>query len=266
MNLHADPLRAAELHAAAPPMPRARLARAYLQEVRSECVRYLRNPGFLLPTLLFPTVFYLMFGVLLNRGEGDHTARYLLAAYTTFGVIAPGLFGFGVSLALERDNGLLTLKRALPMPPLAYLAGKMAMALAVAGIVATLLLVLSVAFARVVLAPAQALQLVATGVLGALPFCALGLLIGTLVKGQAAPALINLVYLPMAVLSGLWFPVDRVPALRALAPAWPAWHLDQLAMAAVGMQRDARWPHVLALAAWTALCLWIAARRLRRIG
>lgn len=266
MDMPLDLRATAGRHAAAPAMPRARLARAYLQEARSECLRYLRNPGFLLPTLLFPTVFYLMFGVLLNRGSGDATARYLLAAYATFGVIAPGLFGFGVSLALERDNGLLTLKRALPMPPLAYLAGKMAMALVVAGVVATLLLTLSVAFAHVALTPAQGLRLVITGVLGVLPFCALGLLVGSLVKGQAAPAVINLVYLPMAVLSGLWFPVDRIPTLRALAPLWPAWHLDQLAMAAIGLGHGGALPHVLALAGWTAGCLWLAARRLRRNG
>jgi ABC-2 type transport system permease protein len=250
------------------PMPRARVARAYLQEVRSEVLRYLRNPGFLLPTLLFPTAFYLMFGVLLNRGDGGHMARYLLAAYATFGVMAPGLFGFGVSLALERDNGLLTLKRALPMPPLAYLSGKMAMALGVAAVVVVALLALALGVAHVALTPAQALQLVATSVFGALPFCAAGLLIGTLVKGQAAPAVINLVYLPMAVMSGLWFPVDRITALHAVAPLWPAWHLDQLALQAVGMGHGdgAVVGHVFALATWTAGCLWIAARRLRRVG
>jgi len=61
-------------------MPRARAFAAYLQEMRSECLRYLRNPGFLLPTLLFPTAFYLMFGVLLTRNNGADAARYLLAA------------------------------------------------------------------------------------------------------------------------------------------------------------------------------------------
>jgi ABC-2 type transport system permease protein len=47
---------------------------------------------------------------------------------------------------------------------------------------------------------------------------------------------------------------------------WPSWHLDQLAMAAVGMGRGALLPHVLALAGYTAVFLWIAARRLRRNG
>ena len=100
-------------------MPRGRVIGAYLQEMRSEIVRYVRNPGFVLPTMLFPTVFYLMFGVFMASKNSADASRYLLAAYGTFGVMAPGLFGFGVSLAMERETGLLTLKRALPMPPFA---------------------------------------------------------------------------------------------------------------------------------------------------
>ena len=43
-------------------MPRRRVLAAYVQETRAECLRYLRSPSFLLPTLLFPAVFFLMFG------------------------------------------------------------------------------------------------------------------------------------------------------------------------------------------------------------
>ena len=248
-------------------MPRARVLGAYLQEIRSECLRYLRNPGFLLPTLLFPTVFYLMFGVFLARSSGPDAARYLLAAYGTFGVMAPGLFGFGVSFAMERDSGLLTLKRALPMPPFAYLVGKMAMAMLVAAGVLTLLVLLAVFVSHVPLTPAQIALLYASNVPGALPFCALGLLVGTLVKGQGAPALINMIYLPMAFLSGLWFPVHSLPkALQAVAPALPSFHLNMLALDAVGLADVAVLPHVAVLAAFTVGMLWLAARRLRRVG
>lgn len=184
-------------------MPRARVFNAYLQEARSELLRYLRNPGFLLPVILFPTVFYLMFGVVLAHAQAPGMARYLLASYATFGVMSPGLFGFGVSLAMERDNGLLTLKRALPMPPAAYLLGKMVMAMIAAALVVVLLLGLAVGVAGVVLTVQQAAALLLAGTLGVLPFCALGMLVGTLVKGQGAPGMLNLVYLPMSFLSGL---------------------------------------------------------------
>jgi ABC-2 type transport system permease protein len=249
------------------PMPRGRVLGAYLQEMRTECLRYLRNPGFLLPTMLFPTVFYMMFGVFLARSSGPDAARYLLAAYGTFGVMAPGLFGFGVSFALERDTGLLTLKRALPMPPFAYLVGKMAMSMVVSAGVIGLLVLLALFVAHVPLTATQIAMLFATNVPGALPFCALGLLLGTLVKGQGAPALINMVYLPMAFLSGLWFPVRSLPhALQQIAPALPSFHLNALALDAVDIVHVNPLPHVAILAAFTLGTLWIAARRLKRVG
>src|SRR5690606_20625347 len=209
MNTLSSPIPASA--AADTAMSARRVLGAYLQEARAECLRYLRNPGFVLPSLLFPAVFYLMFAVVLGLGNSADGPRFLLGTYSTFGVMAPGLFGFGVSLAMERGNGLLTLKRALPMPPAAYLLGKMAMAMLMALVIVGLLQALAVLAAGVQLSPVQMLRLGVSGVLGALPFCALGLLIGTRVKGDAAPALVNLLYLPMALLSGLWFPLSMLP-------------------------------------------------------
>lgn len=263
--MNAMPMPALALDDAA--MPRSRVIRAYLMEARAECLRYLRAPGFLLPTLLFPSVFYLMFGIFLGHTNGADASRFLLASYATFGVMAPGLFGFGVSLALERDTGLLTLKRAMPMPPGAYLIGKMVMALLVAAVVALILLAMAGFLAHAGLTLGQGASLFGIEVLGVLPFCALGLFIGTLIKGQGAPGLVNLVYLPMAFLSGLWFPLNLLPApIQAIAPIWPAYHLDQLALSAVGLGQTGHAVHVLVLAAYTGIFLTLAARRLRRNG
>lgn len=252
---------------ATPAMTTGRLLNAYVQEAKSECVRYLRNPGFLLPTLLFPSVFYLMFGILLGHANSADAPRYLLASYGTFGVMAPGLFGFGVSLALERDTGLLTLKRALPMPPGAYLLGKMCMALLVAGIVSVILLCLAIFLAGVSLPPSRIAAFFALEVVGVLPFAALGLMLGTFVKGQGAPGVINLIYLPMAFLSGLWIPLPVLPSfLQSIAPLWPAYHLDQLALSAVGLGQGGEALHAAVLVGFTIAFVMIATRRLRRHG
>jgi len=252
---------------ATPVMTTGRLVNAYVQEAKSECLRYLRNPGFLLPTLLFPSVFYLMFGIFLAHSNSADAPRYLLASYGSFGVMAPGLFGFGVSLALERDTGLLTLKRAMPMPPGAYLIGKMCMAMLVAAVISIILLCMAVFLAGVSLPASRLGMFFVLEILGVLPFCALGLLIGTLVKGQGAPGVVNLIYLPMAFLSGLWFPLSVMPSfIQSIAPIWPAYHLDRIALSVVGLGEGSVLPHVLVLVGFTAAFLLIAARRLRRYG
>ena len=238
--------------------------RAYLLEARYEFLRLLRTPSFSLPCLLFPPVFYLLFGVLLGGKGGPVAAQYLLAGYGVFGVIGVALFGFGVTVALDREQGLLTLKRAQPMPPGAYLVAKMAMALLFAAIILLLLAALAAGVAHVQLSAAQWAAWAATCLVGVLPFSALGLWLGTLVGGRGAPALINLVYLPMAFLSGLWVPLTMLSKLlQTLAPAWPAYHLAQVAQQAVGV--GAGRPlglHLAVLAAITAVFFVLARRRL----
>jgi ABC-2 type transport system permease protein len=141
------------------------------------------------------------------------------------------------------------------------------MAMCVAATVGALLLAMSVLLAHAGLGATQMLALFATDVLGVLPFCALGLLVGSLLKGQGAPGLLNMVYLPMAFLSGLWFPLTVMPEfLQQLAPAWPSYHLNALALSAVGLSHASRLPHVLVLAGFTVGFLLLAARRLRRHG
>ena len=247
------------------PLPRVSLPRVYALESTHEFLRLLRAPSFAVPTLMFPPMFYLLFAVLFVSGRGDfHANVYLLATYGVFGVMAPGLFGFGVSVALDRERGWLRLKRAQPMPPGAYLASKLSMAMLFAAVIFTILGLLATTVGGVRLPISSWALLLLVEVFGVLPFCAIGLFIGTLVNGQGAPAVINLIYLPMSFLSGLWMPLSILPAtVRDVAPLWPAYHLGQLALGAVGetMVGSAA-VHVAALAAVTAVFLAFARRRL----
>jgi ABC-2 type transport system permease protein len=241
------------------------MVRLFAAESRAELLRLVRTPSFAVPTLAFPLVFYVFFGLVLP-GEAGRLARatYMLATYGVFGVMGPALFGFGAGLAIERQQGWLELKRVSPMPPAAYFFAKVTASLAFA--LAGVLLLSAAALAggvRVELGPW--LALVGVLLMGTLPFCALGLWVGSVVRGQAAPAVINLIHLPMAVLSGLWIPLSVFPPVMAkLAPLWPAWHLSQLALSAVGKAEHVPvLSHVAVLLAMTSGFLALAALRLR---
>lgn len=251
------------------PAPAARPSalRLLLPETKAEFLRLLRYPGFTIPTLTFPLMFYVLFGIVFGENKGGlDVARHLLGSYSTFGVMGPGLFGIGVALAIERERGFLQLKRVLPMPPGVYLGAKMLTAMAFAAVIGLQLLLTARFAAHVELGARESMLLLTCNVLGVLPFCAIGLLIGTLVAGSAAPALTNFIYLPMAFLSGLWVPIWLLPqALQTLAPLWPAYHLGQLAEMAVGSRNDgAALMHVGVLAGVTILFFRLASRRLAR--
>lgn len=243
--------------------------RCYWLEAKYEFLRLLRTPSFALPTLLFPALFYVLFGVVLagSRNGGD-MGRYLLATYGVFGVMGAALFGLGVTIAVERERGFLTLKRALPMPVGSYLLAKMSMSMVFAAIISVILAMLAVTLANVTLLPSQWALLFVINVVGVLPFCALGLYIGTLVSGSAAPAVVNLLYLPMAFLSGLWLPLSILPAFFAkLAPVFPAYHLGQIALKVVDADAGGNLAlHLAALAAVTIAFFLLARARLARMG
>ena len=240
--------------------------RAYALEAWTEFLKLWRQPAFLFPTLCFPALFYLLFGILLvPQSAGTDAARYLLATYASFGAIGPALFGFGVGLAEERSNGLLDLKRVMPAPPFAPLLAKAAMAMLFALITGLLLLLLAIGLGGVRPTPLQIVALLATLMLGTLPFAALGLTIGCLVRAQAASALVQLIYLPLGFLGGLWMPVFMLPKLmQNLAACLPSFHLGQLSLWAVGVKPTLPLTSLVAMLGFTMVFGLLAAWAWRR--
>ncbi len=241
----------------------------YWLEARYELTKLARLPGYAIPTLVFPLMFYLLFGIALNRSRmmgGQNVAPYLLASYGAFGVIGAALFGFGVGIATERAQGWLLLKRATPMPALVYVFGKVGAAMAFGALIVLALGISAAVLGGVHLALGQWVLLAAVLVFGTVPFCALGLALGFAVGPNSAPAVVNLLHLPAALASGLWMPVEMLPTgLRVLAPWLPQYHLGQLALAAVGLARDPRPAWNLAmLTAWAVAGIAAAAYTWRR--
>ena len=242
--------------------------RAYGLEAKYELLKLLRMPAYAIPAVAFPVMFYTLFGLMFGgRAPGGVSMpTYLLGTYGAFGVIGAALFGFGVGLAVERGQGWLVLKRATPMPPLALFTAKLFNAVVFACVIGASLSVLGVTFGKVNLSTMLWLRLTATLIAGAIPFCAIGLALGYFAGPNSAPAIINLIYLPMAFLSGLWIPIEMLPqAVRTAAPFLPAYHFAQLALAAVGAGVGApAWTHVSALAGFTIIGLAVALWGYRR--
>lgn len=214
--------------------------KTYLLETKYELIKALRMPQYSLPTLLFPVVFYIFFGVVFGGKStgGVKMGEYLIATYGTFGVIGAALFGFGVGVAIERGQGWLEVKRTTPMPIQAYFIAKMVLAMVFSTIIVLLLFAVGTYYGTVSLTLLVAVKLLAILVSGSITFCALGLALGFILGPNSAAPIVNLIYLPMAFLSGLWVPIAALPqSLQELALWLPPYHLSQLALRVIGASR-----------------------------
>ncbi|HEX8896592.1 MAG TPA: ABC transporter permease [Terriglobales bacterium] len=246
------------------------LVELFAKEAKYEILKNLRIPIYAISSIVFPLMFYVLFALVLGRSNPvarSETATYMLATLGTFGVMGVSLFGFGVSIAMERGQGWLEVKRASPMPLAAYFTAKLVSAVAFSAVIATLLLAIGYAFGNVRLVPLQAAGLVGVFVAASIPLGAMGLMLGYIARPNSAPPLVNLIYLPISFCSGLWIPIFLLPhALQQVARLLPPFHISQLALGAIGMSRDtvSIASHVQALVGFTLLFLGIAVVLYRR--
>jgi ABC-2 type transport system permease protein len=207
--------------------------RLFLHELATEQRLFWRNREAAIFTFLLPIVFFLMFGAIYGNDQIEHRykgAAYLEAGMIGYGVAATAFAGLAITLVIRRESGILKRIRSTPLPAGAYIAAVLASTLVVFAIQAVLIVVLGKLLFGVG-APKQPLSLALALLLGASTFAALGLAITALVRSaEGSSAVINMIYLPMAIISGTFFSPHSYPAfLRAIADVLPLTYFTKLA-------------------------------------
>ncbi len=242
------------------------LADILVNETGAELLQSLRAPEFVLPTLLLPVAFYMIFGIMMARG-GPEVATFLLATYGVFAVMGPSLFGFGAGVASEREKGWLSLKRAAPAPAISFIGAKLISTLVFASLALMPIYAAAGFLGGVAMPRADWMLLLATHLLAVIPFALIGLTLGFSFGANAAIAMANIVFLSFAVLGGLWFPIGMFPdVMQSIAQVLPSFHLGQVSLSVVDPDRiSSPATHLLIIAAMTlvfaALAGWAWSRQ-----
>jgi ABC-2 type transport system permease protein len=256
-----------------PAATRPSAVRIFLTEMRYAILLAMRTKAFSLSSIGFPVMFYILFGLVMNRNEtmapGVSVAKYLLGGYAVFGSLGASIFGIGIGVAMDRSAGWLDLKQASPMPPLAYVLSKCSMAVVFSLIIVSILTLLGITVGHVHLTLGEFGRIAGLAAVGAVPFSCLGLAMAFLVPPASAGGIANLIYLPMSFLSGLWVPLKFLPKiLQHIAPAFPTYHLAQLMYASLGAESwGTTRSHWTGLLGFTILMLgitWLAFRRIEQ--
>ena len=143
---------------------------------------------------------------------------------------------------------------------MAYLVAKCVTAMAFGIVIVSILTGIGLTLGGVHLTLGEFARMIAFTVAGVVPFAGMGLLLALVVPANATPGVINLIYLPMSFLSGLWMPIETLPHwLQRLAPVFPTYHLAQLFLGAFGYaQPGPALGHWLYLAGFTLVTLGIS--------
>lgn len=246
----------------------APLASMLLAQTLSQLRILIRTPAFSVTSLLLPIVLFTFFGLPfahLVRHDAVTAGIYLLASFGAYAVGSVMVFAFGVGVAVERGMRIDALVRATPLPPALYMLAKVITATIFACAALVLLFGYGAVLGGIRQPPGVWLTVIVRLLVGAVPFVALGFAIGYLAGPGAAPAVANFVYLPMAFASGVFMPVDRLPAaVQRVAPYLPTHHYAQLAWNAVGSGTEPLAVSVAWLAGYSVLFFVVAVIAFRR--
>jgi ABC-2 type transport system permease protein len=200
------------------------------------------------------------------REPGSRYIDFLIPGLMGMNLMGSGIWGLGFAIVDARRKKLMKRLIATPMPRQYYLLSFLLSRLVLLVIEVVFLLGFGALVFHVPFRGSLAV-LAALCVLGALSFSALGLLIASRVRTiEAASGLMNLVMMPMWIVSGVFFSAQRFPGLlqpaikalplTALIDAMRANMLQGAGLAQIG-------PQLGLLGAWLTICFTLALKLFR---
>ena len=213
--------------------------RPFLAYLRLELRRALRNRRFLVMTVVFPVVIYVLYTAVIPAAPSEVTVGgltwpvYFLVSMAAYGAIGAAM-SQAVPVATEGRQGWTRQLRVTPLPGMAYVGAKAVTAIALTVPSIALVVGAGSIVNHLGIGIAGAVPLVLALALGAAPFAALGLLIGYVLDAESAQGGMVLTLFTMAILGGLFAPLESLPPTMATI-GWmlPSSHLASLGLSLI---------------------------------
>ncbi|HEX2884015.1 MAG TPA: ABC transporter permease [Candidatus Limnocylindria bacterium] len=221
-----------------------------VRQIRYENRAFWRNPPAAFFTFAFPLVFMVVFNVLFGEGA----ARFFTPAIIVFGVVTATFTNIAMTVAIARDDGVLKRMRGTPLPPWAYLAGRVGHAVLVALLLVAIVAVAGWLVYGVEIPWGELPVIVLVLAVAAATLSAWGLAVSGLVpNADAAPAMVNAIVLPVLFVSNVFFQMDQAPEwLDTASRVQPIRHFADamLALYGIGGAGGVPWLELGVMAAW----------------
>ena len=237
----------------------------YAHELRLQQLTFWRSRESAIFVFVFPLLLYVLLGSVYDDTiDGRPAGDVLLAGLLGYGCANTAFAGLAITLVIRRESGILKRIRSTPLPASTYLGAALSSVLLTFALQTVALLAVGRLLFDASL-PDRPLSLAAAILLGAGAFAGIGLGAAALIRSaEGASAVVNVVLLPMAFLSGSFGPTSDFPDwLQAIADVLPLKHyLDVVNGVLLGGEAVWHDPASIAVvAAWGAVGLVVARRR-----
>jgi ABC-2 type transport system permease protein len=237
----------------------------FAHQLRAEQLVFWRSREAAVFIFIFPLMLFVLLGSVYSDTINGHPAPdVLLAGLLGYGIANTAFAGLTIQLVIRRESGVLKRLRSTPLPQGTYLGAALVSTLTVFALQFVAIFVLGLVLFDVDL-PSDWGSLLVTAVVGVAAFAGIGLGAASLIRSaEGSSAVVNVVLLPMAFLSGSFGPTEDFPAfLRAIGDVLPLTYLID-ALEAVYLDGEHVWQQLgslAVLAAWGLAGLAVAVRR-----
>ena len=218
-----------------------------------------RSPIAAFFTIVFPLLFLVLLGSLIGNDEipgtgGVRIAQFLTPAIAAFAATTASFTALSISVAIERDEGILKRARSTPLATWMFLSARVGSTVWIAMVSVALMVAVGVAFFGVTLIWRTLPAALLTLLVGIGCWAALGLALVALVPTPSATrSLSNAIILPLAFVSDIFAVGPLPPLLERIGWVFPLKHFvnalaDTFNPFATGTQSS--WDHLAVMAAW----------------
>lgn len=222
----------------------------------------LRWPGYVVPTVVFPAMFFALFDLSFARRNAG-IANFAMLAFVVFAIAGVTFYQFGVGIAAERGRPWERYLRTLPVSTGVRFAARILTAILFGIMTAAVVAFVARFFTPIDLSIAQWLRVAFYALAGGIPFVLIGIALGYWTSARAAVPIATACNLLLAYAGGLWMPPSDLPDfVQRISPYLPTRQFADLLWSVSGNGDPVR--AAIGLGCYTAVFALVAAIGYRR--
>lgn len=242
-----------------------------LRQVKFEARTFWRNPPAFFFTFAFPLMFLVIFDLLFGNeevpvpGGKASSLTFYVPAIVALSVISACFTNLAITVTFNRDQGLLKRVRGTPLPPWAFLFGRIVHSVFIALLLVVIVTGAGALFYGVEI-PTKTLPAgLLTVMVAAIAYSAQGLAVtGIIPNAEASPAVVNGIILPLLFISDVFIPDDNAPEwLKTFANFFSIKHFSEAMQTVFSPFTEGtgfEWVDLAVIAAWGVLGTFLATR------